>query len=168
MFQFLNKSRDQLLRECEVQTDRGSGPGGARADTTESSVRILHSPSGLKAKSSEHRSQNSNKKTAVRRLKNKFAREIRHDIDTGRIRLPDQLQKYRNGGFKINIKNLHYPFLVKLVLDVFVAEKGRLGPSADVLGISTNQLVTFFAEDDKLWTKANTIRQRFDHASLKK
>lgn len=167
MFEFLNKSDDKVLQECDVETVRGSGPGGTKADTTESTVRITHRPTDLTAKASERRSQRANKTVALRRLRLEYALEVRDQIDPDRVRIPEQLKQYRGNGIDINPKNRHFSFWVKLVLDVFVAEKGRLGPTADILSISTNQLVKFFGRDDLLWEKVNEIRETFDHGKLK-
>src|ERR1041384_4928157 len=38
---------EDLLRECEVETFRSSGPGGQHVNKTESAVRLKHVPSGI-------------------------------------------------------------------------------------------------------------------------
>lgn len=167
MFDVLNQSPDDLLEDCRVETFRGSGPGGTKADTTESAVRITHEPSGVTVTASEQRSQRANRKTALRRLKLQYALQVRHDVDPERIRVPEQLNSYRNGGIDINPKNPHFPFWVKLVLDVLEACEGRVGPAADVFELSTNQLVQFLSKDDRLWERANRIRNDHELHDLK-
>lgn len=54
--------------EFEVQTFCSGGPGGQHQNKTESGVRIIHKPTGLKAESREHRSQLQNKKEAFKKL----------------------------------------------------------------------------------------------------
>ena len=65
----LPESDEALLRECEVETFRASGPGGQHVNTTESGVRLRHLPSGVVVASREERSQHRNKATCLRRLR---------------------------------------------------------------------------------------------------
>ena len=50
-------SDEQLLAECRVETFRAGGPGGQHQNATESGVRLVHLPSGLRAVAREERSQ---------------------------------------------------------------------------------------------------------------
>jgi protein subunit release factor B len=68
------ESDDELLRECEVETFRASGPGGQHVNKTESAVRLRHLPSGLVVTSREQRSQHQNKATCLRKLREKITR----------------------------------------------------------------------------------------------
>ena len=65
----LPETDEALLRECEVETFRSSGPGGQHVNTTESGVRLRHLPSGIVVTSREERSQHRNKATCLRRLR---------------------------------------------------------------------------------------------------
>jgi protein subunit release factor B len=73
-FIVLPESDEALLRECEVETFRSSGPGGQHVNTTESGVRLRHLPSGLVVASREERSQHRNKATCLRRLRERVER----------------------------------------------------------------------------------------------
>ena len=70
----LPESDEELLRECEVETFRASGPGGQHVNTTESGVRLRHLPSGVVVTSREERSQHRNKSNCLRRLREEVAR----------------------------------------------------------------------------------------------
>jgi protein subunit release factor B len=70
----LPESDEELLRECEVETFRASGPGGQHVNKTESAVRLRHLPSGLVATSRESRSQHQNKAACLRKLRAEAAR----------------------------------------------------------------------------------------------
>jgi protein subunit release factor B len=59
---------ERLLRQCDVETYRSSGPGGQKKNKTESSVRIRHRPTGLVRIATESRSQARNRLTALERL----------------------------------------------------------------------------------------------------
>ena len=65
---------EALLRECEVETFRSSGPGGQHVNTTESGVRLRHLPSGVVVTSQEERSQHRNKATCLRKLRERVGR----------------------------------------------------------------------------------------------
>jgi protein subunit release factor B len=56
------------LKDCDVQTKRGSGAGGQNRNKRDTAVRIVHRASGAVGESSEERSQLQNKKTAFRRM----------------------------------------------------------------------------------------------------
>jgi ribosome-associated protein len=68
----LPESDEDLLRECEVETFRSSGPGGQHVNKTESAVRLKHLPSGVIVTSREERSQYRNKTLCVQRLRKKI------------------------------------------------------------------------------------------------
>lgn len=73
----LPESDEELLRECEVETFRASGPGGQHVNKTESAVRLRHLPTGLVATARESRSQHQNKAACLRKLRAKAA-ELNH------------------------------------------------------------------------------------------
>ena len=70
----LPESDEDLLRECEVDTFRSSGPGGQHVNKTESAVRLRHLPSGVVVTSRQERSQHQNKALCLRKLREKIAR----------------------------------------------------------------------------------------------
>ena len=70
----LPESDEDLLRECEVDTFRSSGPGGQHVNKTESAVRLRHLPSGLVVTSQQERSQHRNKSLCLRKLREKIER----------------------------------------------------------------------------------------------
>jgi protein subunit release factor B len=56
------------LKDCDVQTKRGSGKGGQHRNKRDTAVRIVHRASGAVGESQEQRSQLQNKQTAFRRM----------------------------------------------------------------------------------------------------
>ena len=55
----------ELLAECEVQTYRARGPGGQHRNVTDSAVRLIHLPTGVRVTCSGHRSQHRNRREAL-------------------------------------------------------------------------------------------------------
>jgi peptide chain release factor len=72
-----------LLAECEVHTFRSGGKGGQHQNTTESGVRLVHQPTGIRAESREDRSQHRNRQIALRRLRERLEENAR--VRTPRI-----------------------------------------------------------------------------------
>ena len=70
----LPESDEELLRECEVETFRSSGPGGQHVNKTESAVRLRHPPSGLVVTSQQERSQYRNKAICLQKLRKRIER----------------------------------------------------------------------------------------------
>jgi ribosome-associated protein len=67
----LPESDDDLLRECEIDTFRSSGPGGQHVNKTESAVRLKHLPTGIVVTSRAQRSQHQNKAECLKKLRAK-------------------------------------------------------------------------------------------------
>ena len=63
---------DDLRKDVDFQTLRGSGPGGQHRNKVETTVRAVHVPTGLTVVVSEHRSQLRNKILALERLRERL------------------------------------------------------------------------------------------------
>ena len=70
----LPESDEELLRECEVETFRSSGPGGQHVNKTESAVRLRHLASGVVVTSQQERSQYRNKAICLKKLRKQVER----------------------------------------------------------------------------------------------
>ena len=70
----LPEDDEDLLRECEIDTFRSSGPGGQHVNKTESAVRLTHLPTGLVVTCREERSQHRNKATCLKKLREQVKR----------------------------------------------------------------------------------------------
>ena len=90
-------SDEQLLEECRVETFRAGGPGGQHQNTTESGVRLVHLPSGLRVVAREQRSQHRNRARALERLRAKLEKLLRRNPPRVSTRVPHREKEKRLG-----------------------------------------------------------------------
>jgi protein subunit release factor B len=67
----------RLAKDCDVIPYKSSGPGGQKKNKTESSVRVIHRPTGLIRIATESRSQIRNREMALQRLWDALERRAR-------------------------------------------------------------------------------------------
>ncbi len=167
-------SDNELMRQCEVDTYRASGPGGQKRNKTSSAVRLRHTPSGLLVIAEESRSQHENREKAVRRLREAFYLHLRHEIDVRTSDLSELLAEHdladtfgNQGKLKLNKKNPKFWPTVGFVLDVLHAFQARVSDAAKFLGISTGNLIDFLQTSPKVWEQTNAMRTDFGQKPLK-
>ncbi|MBK9034208.1 MAG: peptide chain release factor-like protein [Myxococcales bacterium] len=91
-------SDDELVRACEVDRYRASGPGGQKRNKTESAVRVRHRATGVIAHADDSRSQHDNRVKAVRRLRGHLALELRAPLDLASYAPSPRLRALLDGG----------------------------------------------------------------------
>lgn len=153
----------ELLRQCDVDTYRASGPGGQKRNKTSSAVRLRHRDSGIKAHAHDSRSQHVNKAEALRRLRAHLALDLREDVDAEDYTPAGELAALLSGGLvkrrgdKTKHK-LEYLLAVAAFLDLLVALECQLGECARTLGVSTGALSRFVLADDRIARRVNELR----------
>jgi hypothetical protein len=159
--QLRTMSDQQLLEQCRWEAFRGPGPGGQKRNKTSSAVRITHLPTGLSAIARESRSQTTNRREALLRLRHRLALELRDPVDLDHFRPPTWLKQLigQHGRLAISIKDERYPAGMGLILDLLSAAGWSVSDAAGSLGISTGSLVKFVQGDDQVWGKVNQMRQ---------
>lgn len=165
---------DQLLTQCEVDTYRASGPGGQKRNKTSSAVRLRHLPSGLLVIAEESRSQHENKAKALKRLRQAFFLELRHELPPESCR-PEVLIEHpdfaparsSDGRLHLSAKDPRFWPTAGLILDLLAQMEARVAAVAEALGTSTGNLIDFLETEPKVWQEANRLRAQFGHKPLR-
>lgn len=156
-----------LLRQCEVDTYRASGPGGQKRNKTSSAVRLRHLPSGLIVIAEESRSQHENKAKALKRLHQAFALKVRDPAADAGIPASIAAVKNADGRLDVGRKDPRFWPAAAAALDVLDNHHGRVHDAAVALGVSTGNLIGFLQTEPKVWVEANAIRQRHRQKPLR-
>ena len=159
----------QLLRECEVDLYRASGPGGQKRNKTSSAVRLRHTQTGLSVIAREDRSQHVNKRRAIRRMRLAIALHCREKTDPERFSPSELLASCltRDGRLCVGPRDVRYPAAVCEILDLFLACGMQVRSTAVMLGMTTAALVKFLARDVKLLKEVNRMRMQHELKPLR-
>eukprot|EP00850_Spirogloea_muscicola_P012155 SM000077S21629 [mRNA] locus=s77:587798:590727:- [translate_table: standard] len=166
--QYLLLADAELLRQCQVDTFRASGPGGQHRNKTESAVRLRHTPTGLVSQSSEQRSQITNRATALYRLRQVISLKVRRPLEVAEYEAPEELLRIlppsaavrQSRGYKQFVGPNHPDFLLGMqaLLDVVAAYKGSVSDAAAIIGVSTGALSKVLLSDKSLMQEVNDLR----------
>jgi protein subunit release factor A len=85
----------ELLSQCRVDTFRAGGKGGQHQNTTESGVRLTHTPTGIVVIAREERSQHRNRQVALERLRERLEAARRRRKPRIATRIPRREKKRR-------------------------------------------------------------------------
>lgn len=88
-------SDDALLAECRVETFVAGGPGGQHQNRTESAVRLVHDPTGIRVVAREERSQHRNRARALERLREALEEHNRRPEPRRETRVPKRERRKR-------------------------------------------------------------------------
>lgn len=166
---YLGLDDDALIAQCEVDVYRASGPGGQKRNKTSSAVRLRHRPTGLIGNAVEDRSQHSNKRRALRRLRETIALTIRAELDLDQYEPSERLRSFLGSGgpLRVSSRNEAYPHVVAEVLDVLWACEVRVSDTGQHLSLSTAHLVGFFESDPHIWRRVNDLRKSVGEKPLR-
>jgi len=140
---------ETLLKDCSIQRTRASGPGGQHRNKVETAIVVMHTPTGIRGEASERRSQADNRKVAIFRLRLKLAVEVRTPPQPASPEAasselgPSELWQSRRQGSRIAVNEAHhdFPALLAEALDALASAGWQPAEAAELLGISSSQLV---------------------------
>lgn len=95
------------LKDCDVETKRGSGAGGQNRNKRDTAVRIVHRASGAVGESQEERSQLQNKRTAFKRMAetDKFKTWLKRQLGTVTLAEVQVSESMRPRNIKTEVKD---------------------------------------------------------------
>ena len=157
---------DQLLRDCSERHVRRSGPGGQHRNKVESGVILKHAPTGVAAEASERRTQRENQTVVIGRLRRNLALDIREAVPSAG---PSEAWRSRvwNGRLAISERHELFPTLLAEALDHLSAADWDAGRAADILGITSSQLVKFLKLEPRALRRLNDERAARGFGSMK-
>ncbi len=146
----------RLLAECEAKTLRRSGPGGQNRNKVETALVLKHGPTGASAEASERRSQIENKTVALFRLRVVLALDVRKPPGA----VPNALWRSRVRAGRLSVAEEHpdFPALLAEALDHLGSVGMDVKAAAELLGVSTTQLVRFLKREPRALGKINAAR----------
>ena len=165
----------KLLRQCDVDTYKSSGPGGQHRNKVSSAVRLRHHPTAIIVHGDQSRSQHENKRLALGRLRMSIACQLRRPLPAPADGPPEYVAECtftaRGGGpgerrLQIGRKDRRFWHIAAYLLDAMEAYEGRLADAAAHLGINTSNLAGVLQSERHLLAAAQTIRKKHGHKPL--
>lgn len=86
---------EELLAECRIDVFRAGGKGGQHQNTTNTGVRLVHLPTGLRSESRTERSQGANRRRALARLRDKLRAAAEVQAERRPTRVPAREKRRR-------------------------------------------------------------------------
>ncbi|XP_073156539.1 uncharacterized protein [Henckelia pumila] len=165
--EYLIMSDEQLMRQCEMDTFKASGPGGQHRNKRESAVRLKHVPTGIISQAVEDRSQHKNRASALARLRKILAVKVRNSVELDTYAPPLELLQIlpaksslrgSDNGPQIGPNNPKFALGMQALLDLIFAVEGSVSDAAKKLGMSTGALSRLILSDDSLRMAVNEFR----------
>ena len=163
-------SPTELLQQCDLRTQRRSGPGGQHRNKTSSGVFLHHQPTGIVGEATERRSQGENRGVALDRLRFRLAVEVRTpSILDGQVSMHEDQMRDRFCGtpLRISDRNEAKPGVLALLLNDLHAAGGQPSAVARVWKTTTSSVIRFLKSHPPAFALLNTIRSHHGRGPLK-
>ncbi|MCK5803306.1 MAG: amidohydrolase family protein, partial [Lentisphaeria bacterium] len=147
---------EAFLHQCRVDCFRGSGRGGQKRNRTDSAVRITHEASGMSVTCDDTRSQHTNRRHALRKLREEIALALR-------CTAPAQW----SGQWRPGAKSAEYAQWLAVVIDVFEARGCRVGEVAAFFGVSSGRFRRDLSANPRAWRLLNELRTAHELSPLR-
>lgn len=161
---------DQLLDDCQLRTQRRSGPGGQHRNKTSSGAFLLHQPSGVIGEATERRSQAQNRRAALDRLRFRLAVERRTpSIFDAESKGGEAVvrQKYHRHSLRLSDTNTDKPAVLALLINDLHAAGGQPRVVAPKWGATTSAVVSLVRSHRPAFRLVNAIRSHHQRPPLK-
>ena len=152
---------ETLLEQCELRTQRRSGPGGQHRNKTSSGAFITHRPTDLVGEATERRSQAENRDVALQRLRFVLAIELRtanESVEETSDFEADVRKRFKGHPLKLNDANQDKPALLALILDDLWVAGGQPSLVAEKWSVSTSRVVGFLRSHAAAIVWVNRLR----------
>tara|TARA_B100001750_G_C15393611_1_gene538792 strand:+ start:285 stop:884 length:600 start_codon:yes stop_codon:yes gene_type:complete len=151
---------EALLKGVVFDFGRTGGPGGQHRNRKATACTATHSATSVSGTASERRRQSENRKLSISRLRKKLAIQLRRNIDLKKYIMSELWEERRNGQqLLINPKHRDYPHILAETLDVLHACNLDLSRAAEILQISSTQLLKILSHEKAALTLINHSRK---------
>lgn len=159
-------NQDILLKDCQIQHVRRSGPGGQHRNKVETGVVIKHLPTGIVGEASEKRQQGRNRSVALFRLRVNLAIDFRLATIS---EVPSKLwlRRLSNGTLKVNSEHDEFPALLAEALDVMLYYEFDVKAASQYFNCTSSQLIKFLKKEPRAFIWLNSKRQAAGLHALK-
>ena len=167
--EFLGLDDAALLRQCDFDRFRASGPGGQKRNVTDSAVRLRHRPSGVSAEAHESRSQHENRARALRRLRHSIALQLRAPVTLEDYTPARELAAARTKDRRLVLgrRDARYRAALASLFDILAAAQWRPSEAARTLRVTNASLTRFIEADRVAWRALNERRREHGLSSLR-
>jgi hypothetical protein len=150
---------EELLDHCDLRQLRRSGPGGQNRNKVATAIVLTHRPTGLIAEANETRTQATNRRVALYRLRLRLALEQRCLPNANS---PSALwnSRCRNGRISINPRHEDFPAILAEALDFVVAARFDMVAAGEALGCTSSQLTKLLNQEPMAFLSVNVERTK--------